>query len=157
MNVGNIYLSVALEHFSPSSFLLRFITGHYLTKVKRVIILASFRRRTESRNIIFNSTGPDYFLKRFTCAGRYSLFLFRQISYTRLHFSSQTCFSPIVDGQSKLQVCLSIMHLEAVQDRHDIDIAKNSIIPMILKILLFILTPFKVVVILIINIQTSLV
>jgi hypothetical protein len=72
----------------------------------------------------------------------------------RLHFCSQACFNPTVEGQSKLHFCLSIMHLASVHDWNEIDIAKSSMIPVTLKILLFIWTPLKKLVVF--NIQLSL-
>jgi len=53
-------------------------------------------------------------VQRFACTGYRYWFL--QISYKKLHFCSQASFIPMVDGQSNLHFCLSIMHFASVHD-----------------------------------------
>lgn len=51
-----------------------------------------------------------------------------------LHFCSQTSLRPTVDGQSNLHCVLSTIHLDVVQDIHNITMTANSAIPIILLI-----------------------
>jgi len=69
------------------------------------------------------------------------IFYFLQMSYKRLHFCSQACLIPIVDGQSNVHIVLSARHFGVVHDRHKIDIANNDAIPITLQMPLRIFIP----------------